>query len=299
VKADSSTTASGGKPIVRLVDVTKVYEMGHSAGGGGLLSRRTQVTTVMVHALRGVTVDFYPGEYIAIMGASGSGKSTMLNLLGCLDRPTSGEYLLGGRDVAGLDDDELSEIRSRYLGFIFQSYNLIQQYTVLENIQLPLTYQGTGEISPEAQERSIEVASLVGLGDRLDHRPSQLSGGQQQRVAIARSLINDPYIILADEATGNLDTTTSEEIMEVLDRLNEAGKTIIMVTHEDDIAGWAKRIIRMRDGLIIDDSPSPRRKRPKAVAVATETADGQPGFWKSDFSTDDRELRPTNEELTH
>jgi putative ABC transport system ATP-binding protein len=298
VKADSSTTASGAKPIVRLVDVTKVYEMGHSAGGGGLLSRRTQVTTVMVHALRGVTVDFYPGEYIAIMGASGSGKSTMLNLLGCLDRPTSGEYLLGGRDVAGLDDDELSEIRSRYLGFIFQSYNLIQQYTVLENIQLPLTYQGTGEISAEAQERSMEVAGLVGLGDRLDHRPSQLSGGQQQRVAIARSLINDPYIILADEATGNLDTATSQEIMEVLDRLNEAGKTIIMVTHEDDIAGWAKRIIRMRDGLIIDDAPSPRRKRAKTAVVGTEAADGQPGFWKPDFSADDPDLRRTNEELT-
>ncbi len=218
------------------------------------------MTTVIVRALRGVSVDFYPGEYIAIMGQSGSGKSTMLNLLGCLDRPTSGEYYLGGRDISGLDDDELSEIRSRYLGFIFQSYNLIQQYTVLENIQLPLTYQGTGEISEEANERSVEVARLVGLGDRLDHRPSQLSGGQQQRVAIARSLINDPYIILADEATGNLDTATSYEIMEMLEKLNDAGKTIIMVTHEDDIAAWAKRVIRMRDGLIIDDSPSPRRK---------------------------------------
>ncbi len=185
----------------------------------------------------------------------------MLNLLGCLDRPTDGSYFLGGRDVAGLDDDELSEIRSRYLGFIFQSYNLIQQYTVLENIQLPLTYQGTGDISAEAQERSVEVATLVGLGDRLDHRPSQLSGGQQQRVAIARSLINDPYIILADEATGNLDTKTSEEIMDVLERLNDSGKTIIMVTHEDDIAMHAKRIIKMRDGLIIDDSPSPRMQQ--------------------------------------
>ena len=229
-------------------------------------------TTVTVHALRGVSVDFYPGEYIAIMGASGSGKSTMLNLLGCLDRPTDGSYFLGGRDVAGLDDDELSEIRSRYLGFIFQSYNLIQQYTVLENIQLPLTYQGTGDISPEAQERSVEVAGLVGLGERLDHRPSQLSGGQQQRVAIARSLINDPYIILADEATGNLDTKTSHEIMEVLETLNDGGKTIIMVTHEDDIAACAKRIIKMRDGLIIDDSPSPRMQKLTQMARSTPTA---------------------------
>jgi putative ABC transport system ATP-binding protein len=298
VKDDSSPATSAGKPIVRLVNVTKVYEMGHSAGGGGLLSRRTHVTTVLVHALRGVSVDFYPGDYIAIMGASGSGKSTMLNLLGCLDRPTSGEYLLGGRDVAGLDDDELSEIRSRYLGFIFQSYNLIQQYTVLENIQLPLTYQGTGEISPEAQERSVEVAGLVGLADRLDHRPSQLSGGQQQRVAIARSLINDPYIILADEATGNLDTTTSHEIMEVLDKLNESGKTIILVTHEDDIAGWAKRIIRMRDGLIIDDSPSPRRTRARAALVAAESADGHAGVWQPGFTADDPNLGRTNEEMT-
>ena len=226
-----------------------------------------------VHALRGVSVDIHPGEYIAIMGASGSGKSTMLNLLGCLDRPTSGQYMLGGRDVSRLDDDELSEVRSRYLGFIFQSYNLIAQYTVLENIQLPLTYQGGGEISREAHERSVQVAGLVGLGDRIDHRPTQLSGGQQQRVAIARSLINDPYIILADEATGNLDTATSHEIMDMLDKLNEAGKTIIMVTHEADIADYAKRIIRMQDGMIIDDGPSPRLQSEQA-AVATGTDGG-------------------------
>ena len=191
------------------------------------------------------------------MGASGSGKSTMLNLLGCLDRPTSGQYFLGDRDVARLDDDELSEVRSRYIGFIFQSYNLIQQYTVLENIQLPLTYQGSGEITAEAQERTGR-AGPAGRPGRPARPPAhQLSGGQQQRVAIARSLINDPYIILADEATGNLDTKTSHEIMEMLGRLNDAGKTIIMVTHEDDIAEHAKRIIRMRDGLIIDDGPEP------------------------------------------
>jgi putative ABC transport system ATP-binding protein len=298
VNQDQSPARTTGKPIVRLVDVTKTYIMGH-AGGGGLLSRKKPVTTVTVHALRGVSVDFYPGEYVAIMGASGSGKSTMLNLLGCLDRPTGGEYLLGGRDVAGLDDDELSEIRSRYLGFIFQSYNLIQQYTVLENIQLPLTYQGTGEIGPEAQERSLEVAGLVGLGDRIDHRPTQLSGGQQQRVAIARSLINDPYIILADEATGNLDTATSHEIMMMLEKLNDSGKTIIMVTHEDDIAACAKRVIRMRDGLIIDDSPSPRMIAAQAALVGTGSIDGTATRWEADFGAGDPELRPSNEELTH
>jgi putative ABC transport system ATP-binding protein len=269
----SSNNGSGGtrKPIVHLVDVRKTYVMGHTKKGGaaGLLGRRGQLETVTVHALRGVTVEFFPGEYIAIMGASGSGKSTMLNLLGCLDRPTSGQYLLGGRDVSRLDDDELSEVRSRYLGFIFQSYNLIAQYTVLENIQLPLTYQGNGEISAEAHERSVQVADLVGLGDRIDHRPTQLSGGQQQRVAIARSLINDPYIILADEATGNLDTVTSHEIMEMLGKLNDAGKTIILVTHEDDIAMHAKRIIRMRDGLIIEDKPSPRTLEAQAALVGS------------------------------
>jgi putative ABC transport system ATP-binding protein len=262
------------RPIVSLVDVKKTYVMGHSqGGGGGLLGRRGPVATVTVHALRGVTVDIYPGEYIAIMGASGSGKSTMLNLLGCLDRPTSGQYLLGEHDVSRLDDDELSEVRSRYLGFIFQSYNLIAQYTVLENIQLPLTYQGGGEISREAHDRSIQMAQLVGLGDRIDHRPTQLSGGQQQRVAIARSLINDPYIILADEATGNLDTATSHEIMEMLGKLNDAGKTIIMVTHEQDIADHAKRVIKMMDGKIIFDGPSPRMAKLQEAAVE---ADGDP-----------------------
>jgi putative ABC transport system ATP-binding protein len=304
VNKDQAPARQGGaKPIVKLVDVTKMYVMGHSGGGGGLLSRRTNLTTVTVHALRGVSVDFYPGEYVAIMGASGSGKSTMLNLLGCLDRPTSGEYFLGDRDVSGLDDDELSEIRSRYLGFVFQSYNLIQQYTVLENIQLPLTYQGSGDISPEAQERSVEVANLVGLGDRLDHRPTQLSGGQQQRVAIARSLINDPYIILADELTGNLDTKTSHEIMTMLEKLNDAGKTIILVTHEDDIAAHSKRIIRMRDGLIIDDSPSPRMAKAQTALIGTAAVAGVAGngdeYWEPEFNPGDPDLRPSNEELTH
>jgi putative ABC transport system ATP-binding protein len=259
---DSSPSHNGNgeyrEPIVKIRDIRKTYVMGHGPSGGLFGRRKGAQQQVIVHALCGVTVDFYEGEYVAIMGASGSGKSTMLNLLGCLDRPTSGEYFLGGNDVARLSDDELSEVRSRYIGFIFQSYNLIAQYTVTENIQLPLTYQGSGDISEEQQRRTEELAGLVGLGDRLDHRPMQLSGGQQQRVAIARSLANDPYIILADEATGNLDTKTSHEIMAMLGKLNDAGKTIIMVTHEDDIAEHAKRIIRMRDGVIVSDDPSLR-----------------------------------------
>lgn len=252
----------GKQPIVRIVDVRKKYVMGHATGSGG------KDQTITVHALRGVSVDFYPGEYVAIMGTSGSGKSTMLNLLGCLDKPSSGSYFLGGRDVAKLSDDETSEVRSRYIGFIFQSYNLIQQYTVVENIQLPLTYQGNGEITEEYQKRTLDLARMVGLHERLDHRPNQLSGGQQQRVAIARSLINDPYVILADEATGNLDSKTSEEIMDMLGKLNDAGKTIIMVTHEEDIAEHAKRIIRMRDGQIYQDGPSPRILQAQESAAA-------------------------------
>jgi putative ABC transport system ATP-binding protein len=266
------TTAQ--RPIVRLIDVTKVYVMGHAPSHDGAANRGKEDQTVTVHALRGISLDFHQGEYIAIMGASGSGKSTLLNLLGCLDRPTSGQYFLGDRDVARLSDDQLSDVRSRYLGFIFQSYNLIQQYTVYENIQLPLTYQGSGEISEEDHQRTLELARMVGLADRLDHRPNQLSGGQQQRVAIARSLVNDPYVVLADEATGNLDTATSQEIMEMLVRLNDAGKTILMVTHEDDIAAYAKRVIRMRDGLVIDDSPSIRRTKASQAATPSPAPEG-------------------------
>jgi putative ABC transport system ATP-binding protein len=203
---------------------------------------------IVVRALRGVSINFPEGDFVAIMGTSGSGKSTLLNLLGCLDRATRGQYLLGGEDVSKLDDDELSEIRSRYLGFIFQSYNLIAQLTVVENIELPLYYQGN--TSREAKQRCLEMASIVGLADRLDHRPYQLSGGQQQRVAIARALVNNPHVILADEPTGNLDSATGEEIMQVLEALNAAGKTIIMVTHEPDIAARAHRTLRMRDGVL-------------------------------------------------
>src|SRR5438067_13907915 len=206
------------------------------------LVKNYQMEEVVVPALRGVTLDFEEGDFVALMGPSGSGKSTLLNLLGCLDRPTSGQYYLGDEDVSQMEDDQLSEIRSRYIGFIFQSYNLLPQYTVVENIEIPLLYQGA-KLTDETRQWCISLAEMVGLGDRLDHRPMQLSGGQQQRVAIARSLVNDPQVILADEPTGNLDSRTSDEIMQMLTAMNKAGKTIIMVTHESDIAAWARRVV--------------------------------------------------------
>jgi putative ABC transport system ATP-binding protein len=207
---------------------------------------------IVVPALRGVSINFPTGDFVSITGASGSGKSTLLNLLGCLDQATSGRYVLGGQDVSQLNDDQLSEIRSRHLGFVFQSYNLVPQLTVLENIELPLYYQ-RGALKL-AKARCAELACQVGLADRLQHRPFQLSGGQQQRVAIARALVNDPHLILADEPTGNLDSATGEEIMQMLEALNRQGKTIIMVTHEQDIAARAKRIIRLRDGRLESDT---------------------------------------------
>jgi putative ABC transport system ATP-binding protein len=226
-------------------------------GRGGLAAKVEHLTkdyhlgAETVHALRGVSFEVPEGDYVAIMGPSGSGKSTLLNLLGCLDRPTSGSYILGPDDVARLNDDQLSEIRASRIGFVFQSYNLIPQLTVLENIEVPLFYRG--RITPADRARCRELAELVGLGDRLSHRPSQLSGGQQQRAAIARSLANNPYFILADEPTGNLDSVTTESILDLLARLNADGKTIIMVTHEDDVSRHARRIIRLRDGLLQSD----------------------------------------------
>ncbi len=234
-QVESGAGAPGGKVVAQVIDLHKDYVLGRN----------------VVHALRGITLEFRQGEFVAIMGASGSGKSTLLNLLGCLDKPTSGRYILAGHDVSRLDDYALSKIRSRYLGFVFQSYNLIPQLSVVENIEVPLQY--LGDDSPAGRQRCVRLARLVGLGDRLHHRPTELSGGQQQRVAIARALVNNPHIILADEPTGNLDSVTGQEIMALLSALNRAGRTIIMVTHEADIAAHAHRVIRLRDGRIEDD----------------------------------------------
>ena len=222
-------------PIVQFDNVRKTYQMG----------------MVVVEALRDVTFEIAAGEYISIMGPSGCGKSTLLNLLGCLDRPTSGRYLLGVEDVSGMDDDDLSEVRGARLGFIFQSYNLIQQLTVVENIEVPLYYQGQPEEASRA--RAAELAARVGLEHRLNHKPFELSGGQQQRVAIARALVNDPLVILADEPTGNLDSSSGKEILNVFDDLHQQGKTIILVTHDESISRNAKRAIRLRDGQIESD----------------------------------------------
>ncbi len=224
---------AAAKPIIRLEGIEKRYVLGED---------------IEVRALRGVDLAITPGSYVAIMGPSGSGKSTMLNLLGCLDRPTGGRYFLGGTDVSIMPDDELSRARGRMIGFIFQSYNLIAQLTVIENIQVPLLYQGKDLNA--LHDHCVKLAQLVGLGDRLDHRPSQLSGGQQQRVAVARSLVNDPLMILADEPTGNLDSRTGAEVLDLIDRLNGEGKTLVLVTHDDRVASRAHRVLHMQDGLI-------------------------------------------------
>src|SRR5262249_28995168 len=206
---------------------------------------------VTVEALRGISLEVDAGDYISIMGPSGCGKSTMLNLLGCLDRPTGGRYLLGGEDVSRMEDDSLSDVRGSRLGFVFQSYNLIQQLTVLENIEIPLYYQDRPE--HESREIARQLAARVGLEHRLQHKPFELSGGQQQRVAIARALVNDPLVILADEPTGNLDSASGAEILRIFDKLNENGKTLILVTHDTNVSHHARRAIRLRDGEVESD----------------------------------------------
>lgn len=223
--------------VIQIKDLKRIYQMGDTE----------------VRALDGVTFDIHRNEYIAIMGPSGSGKSTMMNLIGCLDTPSEGEYILNGHRVSQMDDKELADVRNREIGFVFQTFNLLARTNCLANVELPLIYAGMPGAERKAQ--AIDVLNKVGLGDRLDHKPNELSGGQRQRVAIARALVNNPSILLADEPTGNLDSKTGEEIMELFEELYKAGNTIILVTHENDIANHARRIVRLRDGKVESDEP--------------------------------------------
>ncbi|PKD44316.1 ABC transporter ATP-binding protein [Rhodohalobacter barkolensis] len=223
------------KNIIEITDLSRHYKMGET----------------LVRALNGVTFNVEENEYIAIMGPSGSGKSTLMNMIGCLDTPTSGEYILNGNRVSELDDAELAQVRNREIGFVFQTFNLLPRTDCLSNVELPLIYSGIR--SSERKKRAIDTLTKVGLGDRVDHKPNELSGGQRQRVAIARALVNNPSILLADEPTGNLDTKTGEEIMNLFEELYRAGNTIILVTHENEIAEHARRVVRLRDGLVESD----------------------------------------------
>ena len=227
-------------PMIQLEDVAKVYRMGN----------------VQVQALRGVSLHVHGGEFVAIMGASGSGKSTLMNIIGCLDLPTTGRYLLDGVDVRRLNDNQLAVIRNRKIGFVFQSFNLIPRSTALHNVEMPLIYAG---LTAGRRQRALAALDAVGLADRARHQPSELSGGQQQRVAIARALVTEPAILLADEPTGNLDSESSVEIMRLLVELNDDGRTIVLITHENDIAAFAKRVVRLKDGLVLEDRIQDRR----------------------------------------
>jgi putative ABC transport system ATP-binding protein len=235
--------------VIDIENITKHYVMGEET----------------VHALRGVSLQIRRGEYLAIMGPSGSGKSTLMNMLGCLDTPSSGRYFFNGKDVSAMDDDELATIRNHEIGFVFQTFNLLPRSTSLRNVELPLIYAG---LDPEArEEKAAQVLHEVGLGDRMHHNPNELSGGQRQRVAIARALVNDPSIILADEPTGNLDSKTGEEIMQLLENLYERGNTVILVTHEPDIARHARRTVFLRDGLIESDTSTAHQPEIETLAV--------------------------------
>ena len=238
-----ATEAQGD--VIRIEDLTRVYQMGE----------------VQVRALDGISLSIAPGEFVAVMGPSGSGKSTFMNIVGCLDRPTSGRYSLDGVDVSRLNRDERAEIRNEKIGFVFQSFNLLARTSALENVELPLIYSSNGQTSKRREEKARQCLETVGLAGREDHLPSQLSGGQQQRVAIARALINEPKLMLADEPTGNLDTKTSEEVMAVFQKLNEAGKTVVVITHEQDIAEFAKRVVMFRDGKVVEDRPVGRQRQ--------------------------------------
>jgi putative ABC transport system ATP-binding protein len=230
-------------PVVQLRDIRKTYRNGD----------------LEVHAVRGISLDIQPGEFVAIMGASGSGKSTLMNTLGCLDRPTSGSYVLDGIDVSGLDREARADLRNQKLGFVFQGFNLLARTSALENVELPMLYSPQRVAADEMRRRALAALAIVGLAERSDHLPSQLSGGQQQRVAIARALVNQPRLLLADEPTGNLDSRTSIEVMGVFQTLNEQGITLVMVTHELDVASYCKRILVVRDGLVVRDEPVANR----------------------------------------
>jgi len=242
------------RPVIAIENLTRIYQMGESE----------------VRALDGVSITVEPGEFVAIMGPSGSGKSTFMNIVGCLDRPTDGRYVLEGVDVSGLDRDARAEIRNDKIGFVFQNFNLLSRTSALENVELPLLYSHKTKMTDtEAVERARACLERVGLGDRWDHTSAQLSGGQQQRVAIARSLVNDPAILLADEPTGNLDSRTSVEVMAIFQELNEEGKTIVLITHEQDISEHAKRVVTFRDGRILSDVPVRSRRRAARAGEGT------------------------------